>query len=413
MRPFLGCALLLLASAAPAFAQLSVHGFLEGAGGVRAVDNPSLAKGATLGEGRLQLELSYDGLKSSRLFLKTDFIGDAIEEQGEVELREAFLDLSPFHFLDLRGGRQILTWGTGDLVFVNDLFPKDFVSFFIGRSYEYLKAPSDALKFSFYPGPFSLDFVTIPHFTPSSVPTGERLSTFNPFTNRITARGERLKMREPATQFEDTELAFRFYRTFGSYEADVYGFHGFFKEPLGMDAARGALFFPRLSAYGASVQGPLLQGVANFEFAYYDSREDRTGKNPLIENSSWRYLFGYERELWSDFTFRAQYFLEQMQDFQAYRASVPTGSPKRKELRHLLFLRLTQLLQYQTVELSLVAFYGPSDGDGHLNPQASYKITDRWSIALGANFFWGRKDHTPFGQLDNNDNLHLRLRYSF
>ena len=102
-----------------------------------------------------------------------------------------------------------------------------------------------------------------------------------------------------------------------------------------------------------------------------------------------------------------------MLDFSAYRASLPAGSPKRDELRHLLFLRLTQLLRYQTVELSLVAFYSPSDEDGHLNPQASYKITDSWSIALGANFFLGRKDSTSFGQLDGNDNLYLRLRYSF
>ncbi|HBA38859.1 MAG TPA: hypothetical protein DCZ05_03695, partial [Deltaproteobacteria bacterium] len=87
--------------------------------------------------------------------------------------------------------------------------------------------------------------------------------------------------------------------------------------------------------------------------------------------------------------------------------------PKRNELRQVLFLRLTQLLRYQTVELSLVSFYSPSDEDGYLNPQGSYKITDSLSIALGANFFLGRKDSTPFGQLDKNDNLYIRLRYSF
>ncbi len=59
-------------------------------------------------------------------------------------------------------GRQILTWGTGDLVFINDLFPKDWVSFFIGRDVEYLKAPSDALKVSAFSSWANLDLVYTP-----------------------------------------------------------------------------------------------------------------------------------------------------------------------------------------------------------------------------------------------------------
>ena len=398
----------------PAFAaDFSFHGFVEGAGGFRVVDNPSISKDATLGEGRLQAELSYQGPKTGRLFLKADVIGDGVEEEGKIDLREAYLDFSPQKVLDVRVGRQILTWGTGDLIFINDLFPKDFVSFYIGRSQDYLKAGSDAVKLSLFPGPFSLDLALVPHFRSSEVPKGERLSTFNPFTNRVTGRREKLSTRAPATNLENTELAFRLYRTFGSYEAALYGFQGFFKEPVGIDPAKRVLSFPELSAYGASLQGPFLQGIASLEFGYYDSREDRSGKDPKIENSSLRYLFGYEQEVWADFTVRAQYFLEEMLDFHAYRASLAAGAPRRKDLRHLLFLRLTHLFRYQTVELSLVAFYSPSDEDAYLKPEASYKVTDNWSVAFGANFFFGKKDSTPFGQLDANDNLYLRLRYSF
>ncbi len=70
---------------------------------------------------------------------------------GAFDLREASLVFSPSADTDVKVGRQILTWGTGDLVFINDLFPKDWVSFFIGRDVEYLKAPSDALKVSAFP----------------------------------------------------------------------------------------------------------------------------------------------------------------------------------------------------------------------------------------------------------------------
>ena len=392
---------------------LSVHGFLEGAAGARLTDSPTQPKDATLGEGRLQVELSQEGPADSRLFFKADLVGDGVEERGDADLREFYLDVSPAQVIDIRAGRQILTWGTGDLLFINDLFPKDFVSFFIGRSLEYLKVGSDAVKLSLYPGPFSLDLVAVPHFTPSEIPKGGRLSFFNPFTNRIAVPGESLSMRKPAATPENTELALRLYRTFGSYEGALYGFRGFFKEPVGMDPAGGTLFYPGLSVYGTSVQGPLLGGVAGFEFGYYDSREDRPGRNPLIENPSLRYLVGYERELRTDFTVRAQYYLEQMLEYGAYKASLPPGAPEKKEVRHLLFLRLTRLLRYQTVELSFVGFYGPSDEDGMVNPQASCKITDRMSVALGANVFFGNEESTQFGQLEKDDNLYLRLRTTY
>jgi hypothetical protein len=359
------------------------------------------------------VELSHEGPVNSRLFLKADLIGDGVEERGDAELRELYVDLSPVRVLDVRMGRQILTWGTGDLIFINDLFPKDFVSFFIGRSLEYLKVGSDAVKFGLYPGPFSMDLVAVPHFTPSEIPKGERLSFFNPVANRIAIPGESLSMREPAATPENTELALRLYRTFGSYEGALYGFRGFFKEPVGMDPAGGTLFYPELSVYGTSALGPLLGGVAGFEFGYYDSREDRPGTNPLIENASLRYLLGYERELWTDFSVRAQYYLEQMLEHGAYKASLPPGAPEKKEYRHLFFLRLTRLLRYQTVELSLIGFYSPSDEDGMVNPQISCKITDWLSVASGANVFFGKKDFTQFGQLDKDDNLYLRLRAGY
>ena len=63
-----------------------------------------------------------------------------------IDPREAWLSTQPLDFLDLKAGRQVVTWGTGDLLFINDLFPKDWQSFILGRDEEYLKAPSDTVK---------------------------------------------------------------------------------------------------------------------------------------------------------------------------------------------------------------------------------------------------------------------------
>jgi len=48
-----------------------------------------------------------------------------------------------------------------------------------------------------------------------------------------------------------------------------------------------------------------------------------------------------------------------------------------------------------------------------VNPQASCKITDRMSVALGANVFFGNEESTQFGQLEKDDNLYLRLRTNY
>jgi hypothetical protein len=203
-----------------------------------------------------------------------------VDEQGHADLRELYFDLSPVQVLDIRAGRQILTWGAGDLIFINDLFPKDFVSFFIGRNLEYLKVGSDAAKFSLYPGPFSLDLVAVPHFTPSEIPKGERLSFFNPFANRIAAPAKPVheEARRNPGEYRTRLKALSDLR---KWRRRLYGF-GFFQGARRNGPGERTLFFPKLSVW-RQLSRTLSQG-SEFEFGYYDSR--RTGGNkPLIENS--------------------------------------------------------------------------------------------------------------------------------
>ena len=138
-------------------------------------------------ESRLQAELSTH-TEWLEFKYKGDVWGDGITERGEYDTRETWVFLRPADFLDIKIGRQILTWGTGELVFLNDLFPKDWRSFFIGRDPEYLKAPSDAAKFSFFTGLANLDVVYTPRFDPDRFVTGEYLSYWNASLGRIHHR---------------------------------------------------------------------------------------------------------------------------------------------------------------------------------------------------------------------------------
>ncbi|MHC5035129.1 MAG: hypothetical protein ACYTFZ_08845 [Planctomycetota bacterium] len=392
-----------------------LHGFWEARAGPRVVEDPDQSGSFTLGETRLQLETdpSYGGAQFS---LKADFLCDFVVREGRIEMREANVAFSPFDFMDVKAGRQILTWGTGDLLFLNDLFPKDYVSFFIGRDVEYLKAPSDALKLSFFSGLANLDVVYTPRFDPDTFVTGKRLSYYNPLVGGRTGEKVRIRTDEPNRWFRDDEVALRLYRAAGSYEVAAYGYRGFWKSPVGLNPTTGKFAFPRLDAYGASVRGPVARGIGNVEFSYYNSRDDSGGGNPFVPNSEWRFLLGYSQDLpqvASDFTVGVQYYLEHMQDYGSYKRALPAGMPKEDQNRHLLTLRLTKLLLNQDLRLDLFTFWGVTDDEVYLRPTFSYDITDRWRIDGGANIFFGDENHTQFAQFEHDTNVYVGLRYSF
>ena len=339
---------------------------------------------------------------------------DGYEEGADIEIREAYAFFSPASFVDIKLGRQILTWGTGDLLFINDLFPKDFVSFFIGRDDEYLKVPSDASRFSFFSKWASFDVVLIPFFEPDNPITGDRLSFYDSFAGEIVGNDSNRVIVKQEDSFENTEAALRVYRNFGSIEGAIYGFRGFYKQPRGIsDPNKFELFYPELNVYGGSIRGSILGGIGNIEVGYYDSREDRSGNDRLIENSSLKYLVGYERDLGGDLKAGVQYYLEQMLDYNAYKRSLLSGDIERDEFRHLLTTDLPKLLKNQTMEIGLFIFYSPSDRDTHLRPRFAYNVTDNWKVTVGANIFSGNDDFTEFGQLEGNNNIYTRVRYSF
>ena len=137
------------------------HGFYEMRGGYR-LQEDKYEKDMSIMEGRFQFDL-FSYFDWGDVKVKGDVLGDLVTEEGDFDLREANVFTRPTDFMDVKVGRQILTWGTGDLLFVNDLFPKDWESFFIGRDDEYLKSPSDAIKISLFMD-INLDFQNLEHY---------------------------------------------------------------------------------------------------------------------------------------------------------------------------------------------------------------------------------------------------------
>ena len=400
-------------------------GFWEVRGGVRVKDDP-VQDEATLAETRFQLAYDRsvaDYLPRGRLGITTDFLFDAADEdrgdidletgEGFIDLREFWISLTPFEFLDLKVGRQILTWGTGNLIFLNDLFPKDYPSFFLGRHLDYLKAPSDALKASFYSALANLDVVYTPRFDADRYVSGRSVSFYDPTLGGLRGEDEPIAVDRPDKVFEDDEIALRLYRNIGAYELALYGYDGFWKGPAGTDPATGKRTFPPLRVLGASVRGPLGPGIGNLEVAWYRSRDDTDGDDPRIQNSELRLLAGYEFEAARNLTVGIQYYLEHMRDYEAYKDGLAPGFPAREENRQWVTLDLTQELMAQNqLVVSLFTFYSLETRDAYLRPSATYDYTDHWQLEVGGNVFLGGKE-TFFGRLEENTNVYAALRYSF
>lgn len=399
-----------------------INGFLEEAYAPGFGSDDVKHRQYNMGEVRLQLESEYffdgDNILSdwrTSVSARCDLVVD-IWDGGRVltDLRELNAFFTPIDNLDVIIGRQVLTWGTGDLVFLNDLFPKDYVSFFIGRDDEYLKLPNDALRTMYYNDIVNLDFVIIPFFEPNNLPDGNRLSFYDPFIGGIAGRNSEIDIADPSKSAKNFVYTGRAYRNFGSYEVAGYYYRGFDPSPKSFknEAAR-QMYYERMDSYGGSVRGPFAWGIANAEVAYYYSPEDRDGNIRTIQNSQMRYLVGYEKDLGYDLRVGFQYYVEQMLDYSHYTGSLMPADRKYRPARHVITNRITKFFANQTVKFTVFTFFSPSDLDAYVRPSLTWKPRDAWALTVGADLLWGRHSWTEFGGVQKNKNIFMRLRYSF
>ena len=390
---------------------LVFNGFVEAGFGTRLQSDPLIETRNTLEEVRWRLETALTAGKVDLAF-KGDATWDGISDGFDGEVRELSAAFSPAGRLDFKIGRQTQTWGTGDLLFLNDLFPKDWVSFFAGRADEYLKAPGNSVRMTLFSSAINVDFSWSPRFEPDNTLTGERFSFFSPLAGENVAPRPPLNAIEPDSDFSNGEFALRLFRTVKGREYAAYAYRGFFKQPTALTDSLQATYAP-MTSIGASLRQPLGPGLFNAEVSWYLSTDDRDGDNPLLPNSQFRALVGYEWEAKPRFTVGLQYYLEATLDYDALLANSAFPEFEPDEYRHLLTNRLTYRSARDTHTWSLFTFWSPSDQDAYLRPVYSYRHNDRISLTAGANLFGGEQPHTFFSQLEDASNIYLRLRISY
>lgn len=369
---------------------------------------------------RFRLNASKVGDKGG-LYAKIDFNYDEVYNKTYFDIRELRVQYRLFPWMDISVGRQVSTWGVGDMVFINDLFPKNWNANFSGKSMEYMKDPSTSLRVTSYFGKFSLDIVYHPKFTPDTTPTGRYFSVFDPNSRMLIANPNgpfpRDKQDPVGNSTDSGEIAASLKTRIGSQEVALYGYTGFYKNPKGLMMFNGMMmpFYPKLSVIGASSEGQIGPGIFTAEIGYYHSREDKDGNNPMIENSMFKWLVGYRIDLSAKLSAGVQWYQERMMDYDAYKDSMAMNPFHKKQAHNTYTLRLTFKTQQDTLWVSLFSYYRPQDKDSFTRLDITKQLDNHFSVTLGAAIFTG-KDHyedREFGMLRHDDNLFLRVKYNF
>lgn len=390
---------------------LDVRGFLDfGLGGF--VHDSITESKQSLAEARGQLSLSgYVG--DTYLTATAELVIDNVADHNVVlTVRELYLDRSIGEYLNIRLGQQVLSWGTGDFVFINDFFPKDWQAMFSGRDDQYLKATSKALKVSYQGALFNSDVIWTPDFEKDSFIDGERFGFYNPDLSRVST-SPRLHSEEPKTEFSNGTLALRFSKTLKGSEYALYGYRGYFTQPLAFDPQRLSNYFPRLNSLGTSLRRPLIGGLVNVELAYLDAVGDRDGTDPSQPNSQWKLLLGHERELKSRLTAAVQIYTEKISNYGAYKLGLENvASHKQAQWHSNLSLRLSYRSENESFTWSLFGFYSPNARDYYIKPRLNYRYSDHWAMEVGANYFEGNEQQ-QWGQFNSSSNIFVRIKYTF
>ncbi|MBI4649926.1 hypothetical protein HY745_01250 [Candidatus Desantisbacteria bacterium] len=112
--------------------EMNMHGFGLGTYSFRTKSDEK-DRDLILSEEKLRLDInSYSQTSDANFQAKIDFIHDGTINETKIDLREMYINSTGKNY-DIRIGEQVITWGTGDLLFINDIFPKDWNAFYSGQ----------------------------------------------------------------------------------------------------------------------------------------------------------------------------------------------------------------------------------------------------------------------------------------
>lgn len=395
-----------------------LSGRLQSSIGYR-IYSDKLQESGTIQEGILRISM-LSILDNSELRVTADLIADRLRGRPRInldrdadiiDLREAYYLFSPQADVDIKIGRQILTWGTGDLLFLNDHFPKDFRSFIIGRGDDYIKAPQTSLKISYYSA-INLDIVYSPVFEPDRYITGERVSYWNPLTFSTSSVDLNVLTRLPDTLFSDDTLSLRLHTLENGVEYCLYYHSGFRNSPSSFSLVTGKPGFDEIQSFGFSIRGQLGSTIWNTEsvYTFSDAKEQRRF---YTRGEEYKLLIGLEKEILDNITASTQLYYETTVHTEEMNTGLPISVEALPSDNLIATLRIYASLDDNNVIFNSFLLYASQNEEFAWLPRITFKQGTNAELIISASVFGGENERGYYSQLRGASNICLSYRMLF
>jgi len=373
----------------------------------------SLTWDAKLGENwktRISGKAFYDfayGMKDSETF--SDEVLSELEK--EAELREIYLEGSPFGNLDIKLGKQIVSWGVANSLRVVDVLnPTDSREFGM-TDLEDVRLPIAMTKLDYYIGDLKLEAVAVHEIKfNKSAPFG---SDFNPSTQKINEV-------IPESSAENTEYGLALIGTFSGWDASLH-WAQYFDDTAHFKITK-VTFIPglgavptleqrhsRLTMGGATLSIPSGNFIWKAEAAKLQGMEFALVTDKTFSRTD--VLVGSEYSGWSDTSLTLEFGVQHLNDFDVKLEESPDSQLEDRIATTVSFM---QDYINQTLHLSLVGMMiGKSGQDGGLNRMSlEYDVMDAFSVTGGV-MLYQPGENAYFQNLNENDRIFFEVRYSF
>lgn len=326
---------------------------------------------------------------------------DAVSD-GKAAVREAYIDWMPASTLNIKLGRQVLTWGISDYLYVNDIFPKNYDAFFTGAGFDRMKEPVDAANVTGHVGDADVE-VVVSRSRADTSPSPSRFVALTMSTSAISA--------DDADDRADVAAKLSTHSSGWDVAAYVASFRARDQRYF-MDAGGLRYDRPRTQHLGVSITGNFAAGLVWAEAAVRNTAQE---KNAVVSRhfigSAAKFIVGYSREIGSDLTASAQLQTEAPLQRADYVDSLAADVRPLQGVASTLHLRLQGQWLNQALSAGAQVF-ASNEGDTHVNPFVRWSPVDGWTIEGGTHLFNGRPD-TRYGAFRDDSNAYVLGRYSF
>jgi len=327
-----------------------------------------------------------EGFANSILYINPYLNYNYQDEDLDFGIEEAYVDLY-FTDVDLRIGKQQITWGKADgLVVTNLVNPRDYTRYPIFEYEEQFQAVN-AVKTNYYFGSDSLELIWLPEFQPALIDS-----------DLIAANLEGFKIDntniEIETKLENSELLMRYSSLGYDYDYELIAgyiwddqvtFHN--KISIPPDNHPFMTIIPehhRLMVVGGSfstIQGSfVLRGEGTYTIGKHyniNSKDIMEYKDGVVEKELFKWLAGIDYN-YQGYQFSYQLLQEAILDYE--------DSIEQDQFTYQMTFMVKKPFFRETMDTELSFYYDTVQEQLMVKPKIVYDYSDQINFSLGANY---------------------------